>query len=311
MLFYPAARVESRVVTSGITPALWRVEVSAPLKSRGLVRGYWPTVFSVVLMLGAFGLTVSANRRAAEVAQRQAEFMAHASHQLKTPLSLISAATETIEMAHVRSPEKHAQYLGTIRHEATRLSSLVQLILEFSRVELARALEFEVVPLGTLVRETVEAFEQSLSARQFTFAVEVAGEPHVLADPAAIEQVLANLLDNAVKYGRDARQVHVRVVPMGTEVSIEVIDQGPGIASHDRSRIFEKFYRGATSANTQGFGLGLPIVRELVRAHRGRVEVDGAPGAGSTFRVIIPAIPPERSDASRADTSARAREATS
>jgi signal transduction histidine kinase len=291
MLFYPAARIETRLVTSGISPQLWRVEVSAPLAQRGFLEGYWPTLFSVVLMLGAFGLTVRANLRAAEVAQRQAEFMAHASHQLKTPLSLISAATETLEMAHVRSPEKMARYLGTIRNEATRLSSLVQRILEFSRVEQARALEFEAVQLEPLVRETVEAFEQGLSGRQFTFAVEAAGDAYVLADPAAIEQVLGNLLDNAVKYCKDAREVRVRVISTGADARIEVIDQGPGIPRHDRERIFGKFYRGAAAAaSTQGFGLGLPIVRELVRAHRGRVEVDDAEQHGSVFRVILPAM---------------------
>lgn len=294
MLFFPAARVESRLVTSGISTQMWRVEVSAPLVKHGFLEGYWPTLFSVVLMLAAFGLVVRANLRAEEVALRQAEFMAHASHQLKTPLSLIAAATETIEMAHVRSPEKLAQYLSTIRNEATRLSSLVQRILEFSRVDQARALEYENVALAPLVRETVDAFGQSLSARQFTFTVEVTGDPHVVADPAAIEQVLSNLLDNAAKYCQDAREIRVRVLCAGAEARIEVIDRGPGIPRQHRERIFEKFYRGASAASTQGFGLGLPIVRELVRAHRGRVEVDDAPERGSIFRVILPAVHLER-----------------
>lgn len=294
MLFYPAARIERRVVTSGVTPRLWQVEVSAALKHGVLFTGYWPTVFSVVFMLGAFGLTFRANRSVAEVARKQAEFMAHASHQLRTPLSLISAAIETIEIAHVRSPEKLSQYLCTIRNEAKRLASLVQRILEFSRVEQARALELQEVQLGSLVRATVEAFEQSLSAQRFIFVVDGDDELHVLADPAAIEQVLGNLLDNAVKHGRAARTVRVRVARAGSEALIEVIDRGPGISRHDHERIFEKFYRGPASAGTQGFGLGLPIVRELVRAHHGRVEVDGAPGLGSTFRVILPAIHTER-----------------
>jgi signal transduction histidine kinase len=295
MLFYPAARVETRLVTSGISPQLWRVEVSARIRDRGIMQGYWPTVFSVILMLGAFGLTVRANLRAAEVAQRQAEFVAHASHQLKTPLSLISAATETIEMAHVHTPEKLTQYLTTIRSESTRLSSLVQRILEFSRVEQARAMEFEEVALGPLVRETVEAFGQSLSARRFTFAVECVANPHVLADPAAIEQVLGNLLDNATKYSGDAREIQVRVLLVGNEACIEVIDRGPGIPKQERERIFEKFYRGSTAAHgPQGFGLGLPIVRELVRAHRGRVDLDEVSGGGSVFRVMLPAVPPAR-----------------
>lgn len=291
MSFYPLARIESRLVADSMRPEVWRVEVSPPDPKTRLTQGYWPTVASVVLMLVAFGLTVQANRRAADLARMQADFIAHASHQLKTPLSLISAATETVEMEHVRTPEKLVQYLGIIRGEATRLSGLVQRILEFSRLQQPPSLEFEIVDLGPLVQETVEAFERSLAARQFTFLFEQVGpSPWVSADPAALEQVVANLLDNAVKYSAGARDVRVRVASTDNEASIEVIDYGPGIPRPERSRIFEKFYRGsAASMHVNGFGLGLAIVRELVLAHHGRVEVESAPHAGSTFRIVLPA----------------------
>jgi signal transduction histidine kinase len=313
MSFYPQARIQSRLVADSMGPEVWRVEVSPPDPNTRLTQGYWPTVASVVLMLVAFGLTMLANRRAADLARMQADFIAHASHQLKTPLSLISAATETVEMEHVRTPEKLMQYLGIIRGEATRLSELVQRILEFSRLQQPPSLEFEVVDLGPLVRETVEAFERGLAGRQFTFHFEQDGpSPWVTADPAALEQVVANLLDNAVKYSADARDVRVRVASTGGEASIEVIDYGPGIPRPERSRIFEKFYRGsAASLNLNGFGLGLAIVRELVRAHRGRVEVESTPGAGSTFRVVLPAERAECVDTPRPEEAPRASEAVS
>lgn len=289
MEFYPVARIESRLVTAGVLPKPWSVEVSAPMPSGPLVRGYWPTIVSVVLMLVAVGLTVQTNRRAADLARMQADFIAHTSHQLKTPLSLISAATETLEMAHVRSPEKLSQYLGIIRGEVTRLSALVQRILEFSRLQQPRSYELEVTDLGALVRETVDAFERSLAARLFTFHVEQEGpSPYVRVDPAAIEQVLANLLDNAVKYSGESRDVRVRVQSSADEATIAVIDRGPGIIRADQQRIFDKFYRGAAASHQRnGFGLGLPIVQELVKAHGGRVEVESAPGSGSTFRVVL------------------------
>lgn len=300
MEFYPVARIESRLVTSGIPPKPWNVEVSVPMPNGQLVRGYWPTLVSVVLMLVAFGITVQTNRRAADLARMQADFIAHTSHQLKTPLSLISAATETVEMAHVRTPEKLSQYLGIIRGEVTRLSALVQRILEFSRLQQPRSYELEVTDLGALVRETVDAFERSLEARLFTFHVEQDGpSPRVRVDPAALEQVLANLLDNAVKYSGASREVRVHVQSSISEASIAVIDHGPGILRADRERIFEKFYRGAAaSSQRNGFGLGLPIVQELVRAHGGRVEVESRPGLGSTFRVILPAMHMEIDDES-------------
>lgn len=291
MLFYPP--VGSSQHASVVAPKPWKIEVSAQPDESGLaamILGYWPPVTSVVLMLVALGLTLKAQRRASDLAIMQADFISNASHQLKTPLSLLSAATETVALERVRSPDKLAQYLGIIRSEVARLSMLVQRILEFSRLQQPRRYEFELVDLSALVRETVEAFEGSLSVRQFTFHVEEGQPaPHVEADPAAIEQVLVNLLDNAIKYSGDVREVTVRVAARPHEAVIEVADRGLGIEHVDLKRIFDKFYRGRHSAlNREGFGLGLPIVQELVAAHSGRVEVESKPGVGSTFRVILP-----------------------
>jgi two-component system phosphate regulon sensor histidine kinase PhoR len=205
-------------------------------------------------------------------------------------------------MAHVRSPEKLSQYLGIIRGEVTRLSALVQRILEFSRLQQSRNYEFEIVDLAVLVRETVEAFENSLEGQHFTFHVTQDGAaPRVLADPAALEQVLANLLDNAVKYSGGSREVHVRLSSTGSEAAFEVTDKGPGLTESDRAHVFEKFYRGSAAAgDRKGFGLGLSIIQELVRAHRGRVVLESEPGKGSTFRVILPISRSDRIDAGTA-----------
>ena len=296
MQIYPADDIGSRL-SGSLQARPWTIRVSATAPGAGvpgISHEYWPTVLSVLLMLFAVWRTVQANRRAADLASMQADFISHVSHQLKTPLSLLSAATETLAMDRVRSPEKLSQYLGTIRGEVMRLSALVQRILEFSRLQQPRSYEFETLDLGPLVHETVDAFEHSLSAHQFTFSVERDRvTPHVRADSAALEQALANLLDNAVKYSSESRHVTVRVRSAGSEAVIEVVDRGPGIAEADRKRIFEKFYRGAGAAlHRQGFGLGLPIVQELVHAHRGRVEVESIVGSGSTFRIVLPAQPP-------------------
>jgi len=293
MIVYPAENIGSRL-SGGIAPRSWTIRVSAEApgsRLSDLSHGYWPTVLSVLLMLVAVARTVQANRRASDLAAMQADFISHVSHQLKTPLSLLSAATETLLLDRVRSPEKLSQYLATIRGEVTRLSALVQRILEFSRLQQPRNYEFEVLDLGPLVRETVEAFARSLSHQGFTFSVEHdRPTPRVRADSAAIEQALANLLDNAVKYSGDSRIVTVRVRGAGNQAIVEVVDRGVGISDVDRRRIFERFYRGAAaSLARQGFGLGLSIVQELVEAHRGRVEVDSAPGQGSTFRIVLPA----------------------
>jgi signal transduction histidine kinase len=292
MLFYPADDIRSRLA-AGVAPRPWTIDVGAPPSARAFGVGgqrYWPTALSLLLMLAALALTVQAHRRSTELARMQTDFVAHVSHQLKTPLSLLSTATETLQMDRIRSPEKLSEYLDTIRAEAARLSALVQRVLEFSRVQQERTYEFEQVDLGALVRETVDAFAHGLN-QPGRFAVALQGPgPYVQADPAALEQVVANLLDNAVKYSRADRPVTVRVRAERLAAVIEVVDEGVGIAAADQARIFERFYRVPGAGHRQGFGLGLPIVRELVHGQGGRVDVSSAPGEGSTFRVTLRCI---------------------
>ena len=293
MLFYPANEVQARM-SGGVAPRPWAIEVGAPELTgavAGVSQSYWPTLLSVALMLVALSLTVQAHRRSSELAEMQTEFVAHVSHQLKTPLSLLSAATETLQMDRIRSPEKLAEYLDTIRAEAARLSTLVQRVLEFSRVQQQRSYEFEHVDFGALTRETVDAFAHGLSRHHVMFDVHLDGPgPYVRADPAALEQVLANLLDNAVKYSGPIKEITVRVWAERSLAIVEIADRGVGVPVADQARIFERFYRAPSAAHRPGFGLGLPIVRELVHAHGGRVNMTSVPGVGSTFRVSLPRV---------------------
>jgi len=202
-------------------------------------------------------------------------------------------------MDRIRSPEKLSEYLDTIRAEAARLSVLVQRVLEFSRVQQRRQYEFERVDLAALVQDTVDAFAHGLN-QPGRFEVVVSGpQPFVLADPAALEQVVANLLDNAAKYSRPDQPVTVAVRSERGAAVVEVTDRGVGIAATDQVRIFDRFYRVPGVTVRQGFGLGLSIVRELVHGQGGRVDVSSVPGAGSTFRVTLPGIaaPPAPDDA--------------
>jgi signal transduction histidine kinase len=293
VLFYPAQMLGSRLAV-GIEPVTWTVEVG-PADPDRLVdvtaHGYWLPGLSLLLMFIALTLTVQAGRRAAATARMQADFVSHVSHQLKTPLSLLRVATETVELDRVRSPEKLAQYLATIKSEVGRLTSLVQRILEFSSVQERPPLEFDTVDLQALVRETVEAFQASLGSQHFRFRVREDGPaPAVQADSAALEQVLANLLDNAVKYSGAVREVTVRVGWSSNRATVDVTDSGIGIPPADRGRVFDKFYRGSGEAHhRQGFGLGLTIARELVEAHGGRLDLHSSGVQGSTFRITLPA----------------------
>jgi len=295
--FYPVDDIGSRM--AALTPSReWALVISPRVQKSPMIvaatrtQGYWLSGLSVLFMLVALAVAIQSRRRAAQVARKQADFVAHVSHQLKTPVSLLSAVAESVALDRVRTPETLAQYVEIVRSQTSRLSALVERILEFSRVDGHRGYELEAVALGTLVRETVEAFARALETDGYRISVvESNPTPVVSVDPAALEQALVNLLDNAIKYSGDSRTVTVRVGVSGSDATVEVADQGVGIDPAERARIFERFYRGRSGAlHRHGFGLGLPIAGEIVAAHRGSIDVESVPGQGSVFRIRLPLL---------------------
>lgn len=295
--FYPAGG--ESLMAASIPPRRWDLIISpragdAPtMIASTRAQSYWLSALSVLLMFVALAFALQSHQRSTQLARMQADFVAHVSHQLKTPVSMLSAVAETVALERVRSPEKLTQCVEIIRGQTSRLSALIERILEFSRVDDGgRRYELETVPLATLVRETADAFAGALETSGYRIAVVESGPaPIVAADPAALEQALVNLLDNAVKYSGESRTVTVRVGVAGGDATIEVVDAGVGIDPAERGRIFERFYRGEAGAlHRHGFGLGLAIARDIVVAHRGTIEVESARGAGSTFRIRIPMI---------------------
>ncbi len=290
--FFPEG-IRGRMAPAPPSP-LWSVVVGPsgdpPLTFFSARQAYWLAGVSVVLIALALGFAVQGHRRSKELARMQADFIAHMSHQLKTPLSLLSAVLETIRLERVKSPQKLARYHEILWEQTDRLSSLVERILEFSRVKRrGTSYEFERLDLTELVRETAEAFRRSLEPDGFDIEVVETGAPIVWADPAALEQALVNLLDNAVKYSGESRTIRVEVVAGPSAATIAVTDWGVGIPADERPHIFDRFYRGSGAAmNRRGFGLGLAICVELVAAHGGRVVVESEPGRGSTFTIRLP-----------------------
>jgi signal transduction histidine kinase len=293
--FYPVDELESRMAAT-IPPRLWRIVVSphaddARTIASAWLQGYWFSGLTVILMLVALGFAVQSRRRAAQLSHMQADFVAHISHQLKTPAALLSAVGETMALQRAQSPEKLAQCVDIVQAESARLTSMIERVLEFYRISGGgRRYEVEAVNLASLVRETVDAFAGALAPSAYHISViEDRTDPIVAADPAALEQVLINLLDNALKYSGDSRVVEVSVGTVARHAVMSVADRGIGIAADRRRQIFERFYRGEGGMlGRQGFGLGLAIAQELVAAHRGSIEVESTVGAGSTFRVRLP-----------------------
>jgi two-component system phosphate regulon sensor histidine kinase PhoR len=219
------------------------------------------------------------------------DFVANVSHELRTPLTAIRGFAETLRGSEVPA-EQRRQYLDVILRHADRLTALIEDLLELSRIEGGtRDLVLEPTDVSALARGLIQDLKPRLEARRMRGELRVEPAPRALADRRALEQVLLNLLDNAIKYSEPGGRIEIFVSGTPAGVRIEVTDTGIGIPEADRARIFERFYRveKARSRDLGGTGLGLAIVKHLVQAQEGEVSVSSREGQGSTFCVRLPA----------------------
>jgi signal transduction histidine kinase len=222
----------------------------------------------------------------------KSDFVANVSHELKTPLALIRLFAETLEMGRVSAEEKKRQYYRVIHKESQRLTQLINNILDFSRIEAGRK-EYRMAPadLNRIVGDVLEAYRFSIEQQGFTLESKLAEDlPEVEVDKEALSQAVINLINNSIKYSRDEKLIRLETARNSGNVSLSVTDRGIGIPSSDQAKIFEKFYRAENSLvhETKGSGLGLTLVRHIVEAHGGSVEVESSPGKGSTFTLVLP-----------------------
>jgi two-component system phosphate regulon sensor histidine kinase PhoR len=219
------------------------------------------------------------------------EFLSNVSHELRTPLTAILTFVETLEEGAVDEPENNRRFLSVIRRNAERMHNLINDILELSAIETgAVAVEFAPVRLATLVGDCATALAARASERGVELHNLVPAETIVCADPRRLEQMLTNLVDNAVKFSAEGGCVTVSYERAAGRDRISVADAGEGIAPEHLARIFERFYRvdRARSRALGGTGLGLAIVKHLARAHGGEATVRSVPGQGSTFTIELP-----------------------
>jgi signal transduction histidine kinase len=244
-----------------------------------------------IVLLGAIGLALAAVARQMRLSQMKSDFVSNVSHELRTPLSSIRVFGEYMRLGRVEKPEKVREYGEYIEAESRRLTQLINNILDFSKIESAeKKYRFCATDVVTLVEQTVGAFAMPLREEGVTIAFRApSARPILQLDKDALAQVLVNLLDNAVKYSGDRREIDV-AVDVGRDVRVAIRDRGIGIAPSDQKKIFEKFYRVGSGLvhDVKGSGLGLSIVQHVVRAHGGRVEVASVPGEGSTFTIVLP-----------------------
>ena len=251
--------------------------------------------FIDLMLLAGLALVWANVRRELKLSRLKSDFVANVSHELKTPLALIRLFAETLELGRVPSPDKARLYHGIINKESRRLTQLINNILDFSRIEAGRK-EYRFVrgDVGAVVREVVEAYRFPIEQQGFSLELEVAEElPELSLDPEALSQALINLVNNAIKYSTERKHISIAARRAGDRVLVSVSDSGIGIPKAEQKKIFEKFYRAESSLihTTKGSGLGLALVRHIVEAHGGEVEVASTPGEGSTFTITLPVKP--------------------
>jgi signal transduction histidine kinase len=252
-------------------------------------------------MIGGIFLTYRNVSREMNLARLKSDFVANVSHELRTPLALIRLYAETLELGRLTAKDKYQEYFRIIREESERLTALINNILDFSRIEAGRKeYEFKETDLPELVRSTLDSYRFQIEQNGFAFEENISRDiPPVNVDREAIARSLLNLVNNALKYSKDKKFIAVSLYRTNGSVKLEVCDHGIGIPPAEQEKIFEKFYRCGDPLvhNIKGSGLGLSLVRHIVRAHGGDVQVESTPEKGSKFTIALPLDPSSRTGA--------------
>lgn len=226
-------------------------------------------------------------RRIRQLERVRSDFLSNVSHELRNPLFALRGYLEVLLEQPPQDAPTLQQFLQAALRHARRLETLLIRLLELSRIESgAVRMRLRVVELDELIREVVTHFAEQAEQQRVRLHTELPDEPvEVIADREHIEQVLVNLVDNALKYNRPGGEVCVRVQPQGKRVLVEVADTGIGIPQEHQERVFERFYRVRNAESVaEGSGLGLAIVKHILEAHQAPYELESKPGVGTTVR---------------------------
>jgi signal transduction histidine kinase len=289
-------------------------------RMRALIFGGLIAVAAFVAECGAWQLQKNLNAQF-RINEQKSNFVSSVSHELRAPIASVRLMAESLERGKISEPQKQREYFKFIVQECRRLSSLIENVLDFSRIEQGRKqYEFEPTDLLALTRETVKLMEPYAAEKGVELNLEAFNIKHstlnahgttaessgveLSVDGRAIQQALINLIDNAVKHSAKGQTVEVKfqvpnsgfqtgdasVCQHQSGVAISVSDHGPGIPESERKKIFERFYRLGSELRreTQGVGIGLSIVKHIIEAHGGMVKVESEVGHGSRFIIELP-----------------------
>ena len=266
-------------------------EVDPGLDRRKLVDSLLIGVAVTVILAGLtfLGFTIRRERRLNEL---KSEFISNVSHELKTPLSIISMFGEMLAVGRTKSPEQAQEYAEIIWRESVRLGRLIDNVLDFAKIERGMGVyEFAEADLGEVIDRAIELSSRRVAAAEMTLEADIEPElPIVKLDANAFTLAVLNLIDNAIKYAADGKKIALVVRTAGERIELSVRDWGPGIDPDEHGRIFDRFYRARAIRlkPIRGSGIGLALVQHIARAHGGEATVTSVPERGSTFRIWLP-----------------------
>lgn len=249
------------------------------------------TLLGILFALAA-GLSIVAFiqfRREAELARIRSQFVSNVSHELRTPVTQIRMFAETLLTGRIRSQEEADRALEIIHQESQRLGHLINNVLDFSRSDRTQLpVQKEVTNLDLVVNQTLDAFEPIAQSGKSTISRSIS-PVMTHTDPSAIRQILLNLLDNAIKYGRRNQTIRVELTSDDRNVMLRVDDEGPGIPENIINKIWEPYWRYKSNSNSRtGSGIGLSVVAEYVNSIGGGIRVENLPERGSRFELQLP-----------------------
>jgi signal transduction histidine kinase len=277
----------------------WSIELYQPAPRLlrtflGARQGIYLYMFLLIAAFLVFGLTLTVRTvsHELELARMKSDFVSTVSHEFKSPLTSIQQLAEMLQAGRILSEERRQQYYDVLLEQIQRLALLTDNILSLSQIdEGRRTFDFALTDITLVLTDIVSTVQDRVRHEGFIIELNLADPlPDVRADRGALAQAVTNLLDNAIKYSGDARRVVVSASVRNRSLAIGVKDSGIGIRREDINKVFERFYRGGDelTRSVKGSGLGLTLVRDIIKAHHGTVGVESAPGHGSAFTILLP-----------------------
>lgn len=279
----------------------WRLYVSV---NESLLASSTQHIFTITLIIlsaaflllaGSLFFTYKTLSREEELIQRQADFLANVTHELKTPISVMQAAGENLADGRVKSPSRLKSYGGHIYNEALRLGNMINNLLNVAKAD-SHQLDIEQDPiyLNEVIHKYLKENRTYITeTKNFRLKTSIPDNlPQIMGDKRSVTVIMENLVSNSIKYSDQQKFIGIYLFRLESKVILEVEDHGIGLTKSEKAHIFERFYRAESPmiVKTEGHGLGLPLVKKLAHLNGGKIQVKSKKGKGSTFTLSFPII---------------------